>query len=188
MLTKGTRQAILTVGLLFALTGTAWAAPFSIAFEAHNLADLTAGEDLWQYEYFVGGGTFQADQGFSVYFSPDLYGSLSDPQTTNTDWDLIAIPPDPVLGSDGFIDALAFADGASLANGFTVSFVWLGAQATPGIQAVTINQFDASGNLEILERGQTVPTPEPSTLALLATAALGALHRLRGRRSVSTRR
>jgi hypothetical protein len=191
MPTTATKRAVFTIGMVIALAWPASADAITIQFQAHDLADVAVGEDLWQYEYLVSGGTFEADQGFSVYFDPLLYASLSDPQTTNAGWDIIVVQPDPFLPSNGFYDALAIVPGASLTNPFNVTFVWLGARGTlPGIQPLSINQFDAQGNLEILSSGETVPvsTPEPSTFALMVTAAVGLLHRLKSRSAVTRRR
>jgi len=41
--------------------------PAEIRFEATDLVDITAGQDLWRYNYFVSGFNFQQDQGFSIF-------------------------------------------------------------------------------------------------------------------------
>jgi hypothetical protein len=156
-----------------------------IEFEALDVIDLIAGEDLWEYRYFVSDFSFQIGQGFSVYFDTALYRHLQDPlPRVNSDWDVLPIQPDPVLPDGGWYDAAALVDGASLANAFVVGFTWLGGAAPPGSQRFTVNQFDAAGNLiGYLDQGQTIPrtVPEPSTLLLMSIGALGiAWHRRRG--------
>jgi hypothetical protein len=176
-------RVLVGVTLVTALPGVAGA--LVIEYQAVDLADTTAGDDLWEYRYRVGGGSFLGDQGFSVYFDWALYVALQDPPpAVNADWSPLILQPDTGLPDDGLYDALALVDAPSLLDTFVVRFVWRGAPSGPGSQPWTMNQFDAAGNfLGSLARGATVPiggsVPEPSALILFAVAA-GSL--LAGRR------
>jgi len=174
------KRAVIASSVLLMLCVAAHARAATIQYQANAL-----GGDRWQYAYLVGDVVFDVDQGFSVYFDSALYADLQPSPIASPDWDVIAIEPDAQLPSAGFYDALALVSGASLADPFVVSFLWLGDPAAiPGVQPFTINQFDGAGNLSVLERGQTVqqqpaPVPEPSTLMLTTIAAVGLLRRLR---------
>jgi hypothetical protein len=152
-----------------------------IEFTTIDLSDPFPGEDLWQYEYTVSGFTFNVDQGFSVYFDPNLYSDLV-AGTAPPDWDILIIQPDPVLGDDGSYGALATVDLASLANPFVVTFQWLGGASGPRQQPFTIEEFDQSGAYIELESGVTrSAVPEPATLLLLTPALAYAMRRRRSR-------
>lgn len=190
------RLALVWVTVATLTTGMARSADAAtIGFEALDLVDLVAGEDLWEYRYFVSDFTFQADQGFSIYFDTGLYRDLQDPPPlVNDAWDVISIQPEAALPDPGFYDALALQDGASPATPFVLGFTWLGGAMAPGSQRWTVNQFDASGNLVgFLDEGQTIPrtdpapVPEPSTLLLMSGGA-GCLAWIRRRRNSAGRR
>ncbi len=113
------------LGLIPGLTPGAQAA--TIAFTATNLSDTTPGEDLWQYDYLVSDFVPNSGQGFSIFFDLSLYAFLQSPlPQLNSGWDVITVQSDPLLQSDGFLDALALQAVPSLANPFTLTFVWLG--------------------------------------------------------------
>jgi hypothetical protein len=179
------RRVLIVVSVMCLLGFARPAQATVISFEATNLLDQVAGEDLWLYRYFVSGRTFKEDQGFSVYFDTTLYDLESDqnpdPQV-NRDWNVLILDTDLGLPDGGIYDALALVDNASLKYPFAVTFVWLGTGA-PGSQPFTINQFDADSNISFLEEGRTTPVPEPSTLLLISTAVavLGARRRRRAR-------
>ena len=63
---------------LFGFARVQPAEAIAIEYNVIDLADMTVGDDLWQYEYSVSGFDFLTDQGFSVYFSPFLFSDLSD--------------------------------------------------------------------------------------------------------------
>lgn len=156
----------------------------TIQFQTTDLADVVAGDDLWQYQYLISDFTFGADQGFSIYFDTTLFSNLQDPPpAVGSDWDLISVQPDLQLPSDGFFDGLALMNGASLTLPFSLTFNWLGGSGSqPGSQFFEIYQLDQSGALSVLESGQTTSrVPEPSTLALLGMGLAAAV--LRRRRS-----
>jgi hypothetical protein len=157
----------------------------TIEYVATDLVDLTPGEDLWRYDYTVSGRAFLSSEFFDIYFVPSVYGTLALEPTANTDWDVrILQQPNPVNlppFDTGIFDAFASIDNASVADAFSVNFVYLGT-GTPGAQMFDI--FDANANL--LESGITARPggviPEPSTimLSVLGLAVLGSkFHRAR---------
>jgi hypothetical protein len=144
----------------------------TIEFEAVHL-----GGSLWQYDYFLADGLFDAQQGFAVFFDPDLFADLN-PVSPAPDWDVLVTIPDPLLDSDGTYDALALVDNPIFVGPFSVSFTWLGLSGTtPGSQIFNVYTLDASGFPEPIEVGvttprPTTPVPEPSTLFLSAVSAV----------------
>lgn len=166
--------SILASGLLiFGASGLANAT--AISFTATDLADVTAGEDLWEYTYSVSENTFSADTGFTIYFDLDLYDFLDpSPSLPNTDWDVISWNPDPNLPDDGAYDAYALVDNASLADTFSISFVWLGDSSGPGSQFFEV--YDGL-TWSVIESGHTTsntaPVPEPTTMLLFSTGIAG---------------
>jgi hypothetical protein len=140
-----------------------------IAYRATDLVDVVPGEDRWQYEYLVSGFAFPQFFGFDIFFPVAdgfLFGDLQDPPPTpNADWATLTIQADPLLPADGFYEAVALVDNASLADFFTVEFTWRGA-GVPGSQIFEL--FDDS--FQVIERGETIPLtpiPEPSALLLV---------------------
>src|SRR2546426_885314 len=80
----------------------------TIFYQATDLADTTPGQDLWRYNYVVSGFSFQANQGFSVFFAPLAFTQLQNPPPlVNADWSVLSIQPDLVLHDPGFYDAQA---------------------------------------------------------------------------------
>jgi hypothetical protein len=139
-----------------------------IIFEATDLADVSAGEDLWRYIYQVSGFSFAANEAFEILFDRTLYTKLKDPPPAVAGWDILSIQPDPSLPDDGRYSALALSANPSLAGPFSISFVWLGGGGiSPGSQPFEINQFDNAGNIiSTLETGVTrnaSPVPEPNS-------------------------
>lgn len=158
-------------GSVLALCVAASAQATQIEFTSIDLADTTAGEDLWLYEYRVSDYNFPANFGFSIYFDLGSYGAIVDvsPTSAGPDWEVLTLQPDEAIPADGLYDALALVDNASLAAAFRVSFVWFGGVGVaPGIQPFEINQFDSLGGLlGVVETGTTSPVPEPNTAMLL---------------------
>ena len=145
----------------------------TIEFEA-----IPLGGTLWQYDYFLIEGLFDAQQGFVVFFDPDLYADLSLVSPSPTDWDVLVTIPEPLLDSDGTYDALALVDNPPFAGPFSVSFTWLGLVGTvPASQIFNVYTLDSSGFPDTIEVGVTTPhrtstAPEPSTLLLAAASAV----------------
>ena len=148
----------------------------AIGYTATDLADTTAGEDLWLYQYHVSGFTFGSGEGFTITFDRSLFTKLqSPPPLVNADWNVLTLQPDLALSSNGLYDALALRAAPSLANDFRVTAVWLGA-GTPAAQPFTI--YNAS--FTTIAQGQTAAVPEPATaLLLLSSAAFASLRRPR---------
>lgn len=183
------RQALLRLIVSGLLTGVAVpesAMAVAISFEVIDVPDSVPGDDLWQYSYRVSDFVPSENTAFEILFDPALYGGLDElPPFVSSDWDIITLQPDPFLPDLGRYSALALVDGASLADAFPVSFLWLGGAGTaPGAQPFELNEFDAQGNfLGTLATGDTVPVPEPHAL-LFVSAGLGSLaaRMLRSRR------
>jgi PEP-CTERM motif len=190
---KGPLVWTITILTVAGLAPPSAADPIEIAYIAADVPDAIPDADLWTYEYFVGDFDFDADQGFSVSFEPALFSSLQSVPPVNAGWDVLTVQPDLALGSPGLYDALALVPGASLADPFTVSFVWLGGpMQSPGSQFFTVNAFDASGFLTVIESGFTVPAaqpvPEPATVALVGAGLAAILGNSRRRRQSGYRR
>jgi hypothetical protein len=145
----------------------------TINYTAVDLANTLPGQDLWQYRYTVN-GSFVAFGGFDVFFDASLYTLLQDPApAVNSDWSVVITPPDAGLGTSGLYTATALSGTPSLANAFTLNFVWLGA-GRPDSQ--TFDVFD--DNFLTVEQGSTTlprentPVPEPTSLLLVACGLL----------------
>ena len=148
-----------------------------IQYEATNLFDITPGEDLWQYDYTLsytlGSDTFMENQAFIILFDYDLYDGLQDNTAFLADWMTLVLQRDIVLGvkMPGEFDALALVNNPSIANPFSLTFVWLGGAAVPGSQPFILYQFDDQGiNQGVIGRGVTQNVvPEPASGLLLAS-------------------
>lgn len=151
--------------------GNAWAT--TITFTAVDLVNTTPGQDLWQYRYTVN-GSFVAFGGFNLLFDAGLYTLLQDPApAVNADWTVVVTQPDAGLGTSGLYTATALTGSPSLADAFTLDFVWLGT-GKPGSQPFEV--FDDS--FSVIEVGRTTvprggtPVPAPTTLVLLASGLM----------------
>lgn len=159
------RWAVLGSILMFALVPPSHTQATVIIYEATNLPDPVQGIDLWRYTYRVSDFVFSPGQGFSIFFSPDLYRSLQDPPPAPiANWSIISLQPDLALNSRGIFDGQALINGASLNDPFTVEFIWLGS-GTPGAQLFDIHDADFS----ILVQGITVVPQPTATLANIST-------------------
>jgi hypothetical protein len=160
--------AVLLSGLLSSAVGAA-----TIQYRAIDLPDETPGLDLWEYQYTLSGVSLLAGQGFDVYFPVAdgfQFGALVAPQLApSSDWDVLAIQPDPALPADGLFDVVALVDAPSPGGPFTATFIWPG-NGTPGPQSFEI--FDEQ--LQVTESGVTTLVPEPATAALLLAGLIGA--------------
>jgi len=157
-----------------------------IEYEARDLPDVLAGQDLWEYEYFLSGFVFGLNEGFTIYASDTLYRELVIPAAPGADWDAVAFEPDVVLGSAGGYDALAQVPAPSLVGPFVLNFVWLGAARGPGSQPYEIYALDPQGALTVIDEGRTVSrsVPEPAVLGLMGLAGVAAARFVRRRRAV----
>lgn len=145
-----------------------------IQYEALDLADEITGEDLWQYTYRLDEFPFAANFGFSVLFDPARYRGLeSPPPAVGPDWDVLSIPPDPLLADDGRYDAQALTASPSVAEPFSVTFIFLGT-GTPGPQAFEV--FEPS--FSTVQTGFTVPEPSSRILLLSGVCILSIVARL----------
>lgn len=151
-----------------------------ISYEVQDLAltslDGNSG-DVWQYTYHVSDLYADTEVGFTIFFDYTLFGHVeefNDMISDNGDWTQLSWDPDPSLPDDGAYDALSLVENASLADPFTVSFIWLGAEgAFPGSQRFEIYEFNPIDfSVATLDSGNTAPVPEPGTMLLLATGLM----------------
>lgn len=143
----------------------AWSLP-TVSYLATDLADVTAGEDLWRYDYSVAGplGEFES---VNLLFVEASYSSLS---LVSNDAEVDVALTASSLGLDGQATVTAFVPLAVTPPAkVALSFVWLGAGA-PGSQA--FEHLD--DGFSVIETGVTTAVPEPATLAMLL-AGLGLL-------------
>jgi hypothetical protein len=161
-------RALLTVFLAAAFLIQVRAQGY-IQFQAIDLADTTVGQDLWRFQYSLGGFDFQAGQGFSIFFDPQLYTDLQNPQPDPSPiWSAIVVQPDVILQQPGYFDSQALVNSPSLAGIFQVDCVWLG-QGIPGPQLFSI--YDV--NFSTISGGSTVTAvPEPRALMFLSLGIL----------------
>ncbi len=156
----------LVLAAMLTLGGTGLANATAISYIATDLADINPGEDLWQYSYMVTGDNFAANTGFAIEFENSLFLlSTAQPTSPNSDWDVSTYESpyyDP--GEISVYDAFAKVNNASLANQFSVSFIWLGGAEGPGVQF-----FKVYDEYTVLQNGMTAPVPEPGTMLLLGT-------------------
>jgi hypothetical protein len=167
------RSVVLAMSLLLASDAHA---AVMVAYTATDLSDTTPGEDLWEYTYLVSGFSFLSGEGFTIYFDSALYGAIESlPPAPSADWDAIGVPS-PFVPVPGYYDALALVDTPSLADPFTVQFVWLGT-GVPGVQDFDV--YDAG--FTVVQSGVTT-VPEPVTALLLMTAPVALAWRTYRRR------
>ena len=150
----------------------------TIQFTASDLADTTAGEDLWQYAYTVT-GTFAASTGFEILFDPTLFGALQEPGLGVQGWLTTVIQPSTVLPAEGLLTATVDAPdpAVSPAGPFLLNVVWLG-NGAPGAQA--FHEFDDAFNTT--SSGNTTPVPVPAAGLLFGTGLVSLWRAARRRR------
>ena len=180
------------VALAVSLAG--WGMPLKaraaivVTAQLTDLANVVPGEDLWQASYTVSGGTFLANQGFTIFFAPALYKNLSAPiAPIPVGWNVLTVQPDVALAAPGFIDALALVNNLSLALPFKLNFVWLGS-TPPASQS--FQTYDQNFVFQITGTGNTIVSPimggvvpEPGSLASgMGVAAIIAFSFLRRRK------
>lgn len=170
------KRALRPLLALAAVFGAVSADAVVVAFFPRDVADTVSGQDRWEYEYWLDSFPYDAGYGFTIWFDPDLYADLdATPPIPHPDWDPLTVAPDPQLGEDGFYDAEALVDAASIDAIFTVSFRWLG-PGTPGAQAFDVRE--PSPSFAAVESGETVlPESGASAIGAAAIAALAALRR-----------
>lgn len=165
------RRLGLGAALAGALTMTTGANALNISVTTTHLSGST-----WQYDYVLSGQTFNTNEGFTIYFDYNLYGALSNATVANADWEPFTVDPDNGIPDDGFFDALALVDNASLTDPFSVDFEWLGSGTPPGNQRVTtyiIGEDESFTETPAGTTGGTGRVPAPAPLALLAFGAIG---------------
>jgi hypothetical protein len=158
------------------MASTGVAKAITISYEAVNLTDTILGQDLWQYNYTVSDHTFSTHYGFTIYFDYELYESLvlgDSPPSVNGDWDLLVWQPEldfAGVQDPGAYDAIALEYNASLADLFSVRFVWLGSGA-PGSQPFEL--YHDGTVFETISSSHSAPVPEPATIFLIGTGVVG---------------
>lgn len=173
------KYASLVLAAMLTLGGTGLAnASNAIYYTATYLADGDGG-DLWQYTYTVSGDSFASGTGFVIDFENNLFVLEEKSQIApNGDWEVSSHAYD--YDSDDYpitvYDAYAMNDNASLANQFSVAFIWTGGNEGPGAQLFRVYDQNTGS---ILQDGMTAPVPVPGTVLLLGSAlvALSAVGR-----------
>lgn len=148
----------------------------TIHYQATDLVDTTAGEDLWQYTYTLSEHSFSVDTGFSIFFDPALYSNLQSPApVVNSDWDILVYQPAPLFAANGVYDAFSLIDNPSILDSFSLSFVWQGLDS-PESQDYAF--YDASFNITATGITLAEPSasiPAPPALWLLTIGLFGLL-------------
>lgn len=153
-----------TLAAALGAASAAFALP-TITFLPTDLVDITAGQDLWVFEYAISGPLAEFESinllFASTNFSPAITVSFSDLSLSTT-----VTAPISALGVDGQVLATAMVPLASTAvAAMSVQFVWTGI-GSPGAQSFEVldDQFN------VLSTGTTTlaaAVPEASTAAML---------------------
>ena len=184
--------ALISATLLGLSSLSALASP--IFYEATDLSDDVAGQDLWQYEYHVANTTGLSLEFFEINFDAALYdfrlintpfGDEVDPSDYSSPigWESLALPSDPFFGADGALlinlDFFAAIDAISPVNAvssFFITFIWNGV-GTPGSQSFSYfeaGSFSPSGSSFTQSLPVVNPPPNPvSAPTSLAIALMG---------------
>jgi len=169
---KRALQALLCAATL--LTAGA-AASNTVTFFASDLTDTTAGQDLWRYDYQIG-GPIDAFGSVNLLFPANNYSELM-VLSAAADFAPSLVQPDSGLGTDGILYAThTFGLAAATTAPLSLSFVWT-STGMPGSQAFEV--IDGQGAL--MATGVTTAVPEPSS-ALLMIGGLVGVAALRRRR------
>lgn len=177
------RPALLLGAL--ALSLASFHATAGVSYTATDLADVSAGQDLWRYSYRVN-GPLPAFGAFNLLFSSSKYSDLS-VGAFSAGLSPLVTQPDAGLGWDGMLTLTTFSDliPASIES-VELDFVWLGT-GMPADQAYEV--VDDAFN--VIGTGKTSPlatppqgVPEPGVLSLI-TLGLLSLPVLRRRRSAA---
>lgn len=125
--------------------------------------------NIWESRYTITNNTPIAIKWFTIYFQFDLYENFEYIPTPEigAEWDIFSA--EPVLGSDGFVDAFSYGDGIavgqSLTN-FVVRYNFLG-DDLPGSQSFEVYDPDVTAPLPIdLGEVDITVIPEPNILLL----------------------
>lgn len=141
-----------------------------IRFQATDVLDTVPGEDMWEYSYSLENLSFEANQGFSVFFDHRFYSQLQNARPSlSPAWDVMTVQRDIILEQPGYFDALALMNLPPINVLFAVNFVWMG-EGMPGIQPFTLYTLEGP-NLTTTYSDFTA-VPEPATWML---ASLGGL-------------
>ena len=161
------------IPVLFSLTFLVSAGYAGKTQISYSLTELGGGS--WQYSYEVSNISLGVPiKEFTIRFDYGLYENLAitTPNPPARDWDELVFQSDPVIGDDGFYDALhltlGIGEGQSVSD-FSVSFDWLSTD-TPGSQFYEI--VDPDNNYITIDSGFTVPEPATSLLMLVGYAGL----------------
>jgi hypothetical protein len=136
----------------------------------YSLEDLGLGR--WKAVYEVQNISLQEPiREFTIWFDYGRYSNLSleTQSPLNTLWNESLYNPyqvPPLSPFDGYYDALALSSGidtGQLAEGFTITFDWLGSGLPTGQRYDVLDPE----TFETLAQGQTVYIPEPATCLLL---------------------
>lgn len=166
-----------------ALNVPASAATSPVDFISTDLTDVTNGQDLWHYQYFIKRQSLPSFYAVNLVFSPSLYGDLTI-TGFSSGLSVLATQPDSGLPADGLITATALY-GALFDGSETVDldFVWLGSGA-PGSQSFEI--LDDSFNVVSTAQTARPSAPPPQSVPEPGVAGLVALSMLMLRRRCPT--
>lgn len=177
---KNTVRAALIACLLL-LSSPVVDAAIQIVYEAHDVQDQVAGQDLWRYDYLVSGYAFDPDQSFfTILFPIDLYEDVQ-AGVSPPGWIAETFPADAIFQATIF---QAFGDSDETSQLlFSASFGWFDPSA-PGAQLYRLYNYDSVNDEYRYTEGRTTlaTVPEPETLWLLFTSlVMLAFSSIRGR-------
>lgn len=158
-----------------ALNVPASAATSPVDFISTDMTDVTNGQDLWHYQYFIKRQSLPSFYAVNLIFSPSLYGDLT-VTGFSSGLSVLETQPDAGLPADGLITATALY-GALFDGSETVelAFVWLGSGA-PGSQIFEIldDSFNVVSTAQTAKPSAPPPlsVPEPGVAGLVALSML----------------